>query len=195
MDAAIARAGMEEKYAWAAEVAAVIDYEALDYKPVSGPDRIETDETKVRRSFWTFLQAYQQLTFYHGKWRYANGIRNQATKYVDRWRLEQLTPEQSKVWGLLNRIRTIDTHQEPVMPTLHVQFKVLGVNGRGLVLNGNLVEVGRRKTLEVQVGSRYYELTNLTRTGLKCMRLFIDTFDQINSPLQEELPDTHDIRG
>ncbi|WBA43178.1 hypothetical protein [Hymenobacter canadensis] len=185
---------MEEKYAWAEASWRIIEYEALHIKPSTDPDRRGTDEVKLKHAVWSFLQAYQQIRFYHGRWQKENGINNLATKYIDRWRADFLTPEQSYVWGLLNQIRTQDTHDEPLLPTVHVLVRVRGQNGRARAINGKfLVELNRTKTIEVKVVERYYELTNLIITGLACMRLFIDSFDQVSRPLMDGLPESHRV--
>jgi len=180
-----ARVHMEEKYRWAEDSLTIIQHEGSDRGPheEGEPGIIHgTDVQKLKHAIWSYLTAYQQIRFYHGKWQKENGIFNQSNKHVDKWKARFLTPEQTIVWDLLNQFRTTDTHDEPVLPEVSIQTKILSVNGKYLIVNGHRVSVGIRKTLEVSVNGRYYELLFLVTTGLACMRLFIDTIDQVSLP-------------
>lgn len=181
----VARAHMEEKYRWAEDSLVIMRHEGSDKGPnkEGEPGTVHgTDVQKLKHAIWAYLTAYQQIRFYHGKWQKENSIINQSNKHVDKWKADFLTPNQTTVWDLLNQFRTTDTHDEPILPEVSVQTKILTVNGKYLIVNGNRVSVGRQKTLEVSVNGRYYELLFLANTGLECMRLFIDTIDQVSLP-------------
>lgn len=176
----VARAYMEEKYCWAEESLGIIRNEGSDYGPHDehGLGVIHgTNIQKLKHALWAYLTAYQQIRFYHGKWQKENGIVNQSTKYVDKWKDDSLTHEQVAVWNLLNKFRTVDTHDEPIFPEVSVLTRVASANGRILSVNGKIVGLSRRKILEVSIEGRYYELLFLVNTGLECMRLFIDTIE------------------
>ena len=111
-----------------------------------------------------------------------NGISGQANKYVDQWKVDHLDTDQTTVWNLLNRFRTVDTHEEPIFPDVSARVKVLGVNAHALSVNSYLVGLGRQKSIDVNSDSRCYELPNLVTAGLTCMRLFIDTIGQVALP-------------
>lgn len=182
---AAARVHMEEKYRWAEDSLVIIQHEGSDRGPheEGEPDIVHgTDVQKLKHAIWAYLTAYQQIRFYHGKWQKENGIINQSNKHVDKWKTTFLTPEQTTVWDLLNRFRTADTHDEPILPEVSIQVKLRAANGRIRMANGRPLLAGIKKTLEVSVDGRYYELIFLTTTGLACMRLFIDTIDQVLLP-------------
>jgi len=178
----VARVHMEDKYRWAEDSLNIIHHESNDqeHDEESSPGTIHgTDVQKLKQAIWSYLTAYQQIRFYYGKWQKENGIINKSNKYIDKWKINFLTSEQTIVWDLLNRFRTVDTHDEPILPGISVQLKILGINNKSLMINGKRVGI-RRKTVEISVDGRYYELVFLATTGLICMRIFIDTIDQVS---------------
>lgn len=182
----VARAHMEEKYQWAEESLAIIRDESSDFGPHKEDEPgiiYGTDSQKLKYALWAYLTAYQQIRFYHGKWQKENGLVNLSNKYVDKWKADFLTLEQTIVWDLLNKFRTLDTHNEPVLPEISIRKRVLRIqDNKILMVNGKALAIGRRKTLEVNIEGRYYELLFLVTTGLICLRIFVDTVDQVSLP-------------
>jgi hypothetical protein len=82
---------MEEKYEWAQQAAEEIKWEAHKFFGVTPP----TDTKKLQRSFWAFLEAYQQIRAHHGRWMKEAKVNKKQGELLDGWKAKFLTSSQS----------------------------------------------------------------------------------------------------
>jgi hypothetical protein len=182
MSAAKARAHMEEKYAWAAQTCNTIQQQAILQSSVGILPAYLRNFTELKRNFWAFLQAYQQIRFYHGAWATQTNRKGKGTLLLDKWKDKFLTTEQVQAWDSLNNLRNTDTHDEPVLPEVSLR-QVIRITDRGVrVTHDGSVRVAKVEYLAVSAAGKDYDLLHLVVTNLKLMRLFIDTFDQVQLP-------------
>lgn len=172
---------MEEKYEWANKANSDIQYESAYYRAYSANDDrpgSETDVPKLKHAFWSFLQAYQQIRFYHGAWVADSGKKGQGNKIVDNWKGQFLTSDEIKAWDLMNTIRTADTHDKPVLPNINVQIVRFVAGGAMLMAGGHYLGAGQ-KEVKINIQGIEHDLIWLSSTALLLLRRFIDTFDQV----------------
>ncbi|MVN76907.1 hypothetical protein GO988_11285 [Hymenobacter sp. HMF4947] len=179
MPAAQIRVSMEEKYAWARQANDVVQEQTRLYHSVNAKEDDPNDLSEAKQAFWSFLQAYQQIRFYHGVWMKQINKPGKATAELDKWKALFLTPEQIQAWDLLNQLRNQDTHDSPVLPDIKAIPQVLSVNGSAILINGHLVGMGHSKNLVISIANDDHRLAHLTATNLLLLRQFIDTFDQV----------------
>lgn len=180
MPATKARAHMEEKYAWAVQTSSIIKQQALvQYQSGLIPNYLK-DFTEIKRSFWAFLQAYQQIRFYQGAWAKQTTGQNKGTELLDKWKDKFLTNEQIQAWDILNKLRNADTHDEPVLPDISLRHVARATHsGRVRIRHDGRIRVATVEYLAVSSEGKTHDLLDLITTNINLMRLFIDTFDQV----------------
>lgn len=181
MPATKARAHMEEKYAWAVQTGNAVQHQALLQSRSGILPNYLRDFTEMKSSFWGFLQAYQQIRYYHGAWATQTNRQGQGKRLLDRWKTKFLTVEQTEAWETLNKLRNADTHDEPVLPNISLkQFIRATHNGSVRMTHDGKVRGGVAEYLAVSTEGNDYDLLYLVTTNMRLMRLFVDTFDQVS---------------
>jgi outer membrane translocation and assembly module TamA len=173
---------MEEKYAWAVQTGNAIQQQAFLQNRSGILPAYLREFTEIKRGFWAFLQAYQQIRFYHGSWATQTNMQGKGTLLLDKWKDKFLTTEQAQAWGSLNKLRNADTHAEPVFPDICMRKVIRATNGGVRVTHDGRIRVARVQYLAVRAEGEDYDLLHLVATNMKLMRLFIDTFDQVSLP-------------
>jgi hypothetical protein len=181
MPAAKARVHMEEKYAWAVRTGNAIQQQALLHGRSGILPAYLKDLTEIKEAFWAFIQAYQQIRYYHGAWAKQIGKQGQGNQLLDKWKDKFLTAEQAQVWNSLNTLRNADTHDEPVLPDISLKQFIRVTHGGGVrMTHDGRIRGGAVEYLAVSAEGEDYDLLHVVTTNLKLMRLFIDTFDQVS---------------
>jgi hypothetical protein len=174
MTTQITRAYMEEKYEWAQQAYQEIQLEAQDFFGATAP----TDVKKLQRSFWAFLEAYQQIRAHHGKWAEKNTGKKQQNALLDEWKATFLTEQQSTLWDMARDIRTLNAHSEPVYADITVQeVSRVTHTGRTRITHNGQARNAVVRYIAVQFNNTEYNLLQLVSTTLLGLRQFIDTFD------------------
>lgn len=170
---------MEEKYAWAQQSNDIIQAQVHLYRHLKEVPTHLADLAEVKRALWSFLEAYQQIRTHYGVWMKEIKRGGQANQQLDVWKAKFLGPEQAQIWDAVRDFRTLNAHNEVVLPTITVQRQVLGINGKAVMINGRIAGLGSINVLKVRLKNEEYNLPQIISTTLALLRRFIDEFDQI----------------
>jgi hypothetical protein len=175
MPTSTTRAHMEEKYEWAQQAAEEIKWEAHKFFGATPP----TDTKKLQRSFWAFLEAYQQIRAHHGRWMKEAKVNKKQGELLDGWKAKFLTSSQSILWDAVYNMRTQNAHSEPVFPDISIReaARVTQTGGIRLTHSGT-PRIAIINYVAVKIEKEEYNLLKLVTFTLLALREFIDTFDQ-----------------
>jgi len=177
-----ARANMQEKYEWAAKQNEIIQRQANSHGPFHTQAMLTRDLTAVKQAFWTFLQAYQQIRFYHGAWLRNTNRQNQGNRLLDAWKAKFLNAKQAEAWDALNALRTEDTHNQPVIPEVTLRPVPIAViradnTSSAELEESDIVDIPMQY-FEVKILGKNHIISSLVAKNMIMLEWFIDTFDQ-----------------